>query len=249
MKLFGYLSLAFVISLSVYSFGQPLAEGKPNGYAKFSELGHDLFYIAIILPKPSEDPRLIQALPNKKMELRVLAEGLSARRLSSLLINGAAVNNQPKSVKRNTPRLMKLLDGLRGDLAFGDTLVFQERGSKVELYVNSILVSEVRSKYVFNMLLSYWIGSVPPSREIKDRLLGREGSRSLAEAFHSTYYTSDRIHTVVRWFGNSASIKKRYLESKKNRRPQIPGNTPLPQAIVSFVDNPRERARDVSASD
>lgn len=170
-----------------------------NGYAKHSELGNELYIGALFLEKPTNDPSEIRSMAQKRMEIKVVAEKFSYRRFKRNLVKNAALNNSQEVLIANAGDTEEFLRWFRSNLAFGDHIVMATNEVGFELTVNSVRLTTIESPALFNILLNTWIGSVPPSRDFKMQILGRETNTQVAADFDELNHVNDRVNIVEGW--------------------------------------------------
>lgn len=184
-----FFVVVFVMSVNAYS------ANFPTGYATYSELSEVLFMTSLF----NESGKFEDPSKERRLEFKILANKLSARRFNQLLARNAAINNAPENLARNKLFFEQLLGFLKSSLYRGDHLVYFSDGVKVNVTLNTIEIGEIESAELFDILLNIWVGDVPPSRDFKDELTGRNDSQGLADNFRSISFDSSRIPEIKSW--------------------------------------------------
>lgn len=147
-----------------------------NGSASYQRLSQDVYVGGLYLPQASDDATYIRSAGNaKRMRLVVVANRWSPRRWQQMWQNNISINNENISQTPDVGKaLMDLTQLLREDLLKGDELsIDYQPGGDTRIYLNGQLALRSRGTELFNFLVNTWIGPLPPSREFRDRMLGK----------------------------------------------------------------------------
>ncbi|GGY50491.1 hypothetical protein GCM10011297_24200 [Bacterioplanes sanyensis] len=147
-----------------------------NGSASYQRLTQDVYVGGLYLSQTSSDADFIRsATTAKRMRLVVVANRWSPRRWQQMWQNNISINNENLSQAKDVQTaLMELTQLLREDLVKGDELVIDyQPGGDTRIYLNQQLALTAVGSELFNFLVNTWIGPLPPSREFRDRMLGK----------------------------------------------------------------------------
>lgn len=201
MKKRHIIRLGIFISLvctAMTSWAQPVL----NGLAESVELNKERFIAGLYTTNPSSDVNdLLRNDGQRRMELRITANRLSARALSNMWIEGMAINNPSSQLRTESESLSQLVNMIRKSLVQGDILQFDaQAGNGMTVTLNGIQLGRINSDDFFSMVLRTWIGNVPLSSDFKDKLLGAGDVNSdLRSRYEALSPSPQRIATVEGW--------------------------------------------------
>ncbi|MEX1034063.1 MAG: TonB family protein [Cellvibrionaceae bacterium] len=178
------------------------AQPSLNGIAVSTEFGKERFIAALYSDVLTTDANeLLGSSGRRRMELKVVADSLSARSVNSMWIEGMAINNPGSALEAQAQNLAKLNNLIRRRLLAGDVLSFDaESGNGTVVTLNGIRLGTINSDDFFPMLLRTWIGSIPLSSEFKDSLLAGGGvDGGLADRYARIEPDDARIEVVAGW--------------------------------------------------
>ncbi len=171
-----------------------------NGVAAYREFGNVIYLGGLSLNTRRDDPRAIFADQNAKtMEIRFV-DSMSDRRWVNGWMQGIAINNSKDTVTGAAEELAAVLSTFRGGMHPGDSVTIHyepDRGTSVSVNGTELIAN--RSRSLFNLFLSAWIGPVPPSTQFKQAILGAEGESGLAARFAGISPTVERVNAVQGW--------------------------------------------------
>lgn len=160
----------------------PNVELRLQGIAVAQELRTDYYIGAIYLPEWAAD--LSQAgsetVP-KRMSMKVLVDRLSAREFQRHWKERIALNNARAIWQPQGERILKLAQAFRDNLQRGDRIDFDflpGQGTRVRLN-NQPLVT-ISGDGFYPLLLSAWLGDIPPTRAFQNALRGDQDSETRA---------------------------------------------------------------------
>lgn len=229
-------SIAYIlITMTVFAFSGTSASAAEqanvsgttlqlNGLGIQTQLRNEWFLNGLYLASKTTDAEEAVSSPGaKRMELRVLADDLSGRRLKRFWIERIKSNNEASNVLANAKAVRdfaKLMDKnfVRGDIITVDLI-------PSEATVVSINGSEVgrMDSAVFPLILRTWVGERPPSSEFKDDILGETSDVERSELlvrFNATEPTAARIamfDEVAIEAKKEAEREEREAEEEKKR--------------------------------
>lgn len=143
-----------------------------RGIAVAQELRSDYYIGAIYLPEWS--PELVLAASEtvpKRMQLKVLAERLSAREFQRHWKERIALNNPRSAWQPQGERILKFANAFRDNLQRGDQIEFDflpGRGTSVRL--NGQVLTTITGDGFYPLLLSAWLGEIPPTKAFQNHL-------------------------------------------------------------------------------
>ncbi|WP_339897331.1 TonB family protein [uncultured Gilvimarinus sp.] len=173
----------------------------PDGIAPYIELQRELFLAGLYLPEPvSNAQQALSLRGSRQMEIRFVADHMTAGKLSRMFLQSIAINNPATAQRASGESLASFFNAFKGSLRRGDILSISERtdGSGVNVYLNRQRLISLDDGNFFNMLLVTWIGSVPPSREFKSALLGDSAAGDIARYGQITP-ADERLGLVAQW--------------------------------------------------
>lgn len=186
-----------------------------NGLAVQSELRSDWFINGLYLGgKLDSADAILSDLGPKRMELKVLADNLSGRRLKRLWIERIRSNNPPSDVLAKAKEVRKFAGVVGQNLEKNDVLTID--------YVNDSTIVSINgseqatfSGGLFNLVLNTWIGTLPPSNEYKSAILGQSSYDSLLSRYNGISPSSARVALFDKKKQEELAAKKKEEEEKR----------------------------------
>lgn len=189
--------VCFVCQLSNAAVYEPPA----IGFAEYVELGQEQFVVS--LNAESFDLASDQSFSlrgRQQINLKVSAARLSPRKLLRFFIQGAAVNNDTSRLKNNAIHMASFAALIKGRLKKGDHLSLSYDGeSQTAISINEVALTEISSAEFFSMILSVFVGDVPPTREFKNAILGIEESASARARYAELAAAPERKLAIRDW--------------------------------------------------
>ncbi|MGH1370543.1 MAG: TonB family protein [Cellvibrionaceae bacterium] len=185
------------------SLAAPLlwADSLLNGLAIHKELNKEQFIGALYSDTLSNDASgLMASTGAKRMELKVVAKRLSARRLNSMWIEGMAINNPTSLLSDQAQSMVAFTALVKRSLRAGDVLSIRGSGDITTVTLNDIELGKIESEQFFDMVMRTWIGSVPLSSDFRDAILtnGSVDTELLAR-YEAIAPTQARRETIAKW--------------------------------------------------
>lgn len=194
------------------AFGPALVEpvraepGTPNlsGIAAFEQLRKEYYIGALYLGWPGHDTATIMAMPGKRqMELRVTADRWPALRFAQMWNQAITINADSATLNANALDILAFTGIPKGDLLEGDQLVIEtDPAAGTRVLLNGVLVQSTKTNALFNLVLSAWIGSRPPSSEFKRDMLtlpAAPAGPALIARFDALHPNDARKKAVTAW--------------------------------------------------
>ncbi|GAA4365184.1 TonB family protein [Kangiella marina] len=187
-----------------------------NGLGVHSELRNEWFLNGLYLTNKTDDADEAVTAPGaKRMEIRVLADNLSGRRLKRFWIERIKNNNEASNVLANAKSVRDFATLMDQDLVTGDSITIDLIPSDATVIsINGFEVGRTAPE-AFALILRTWVGERPPSSEFKDAILGdiSGAQRSdLVARFQATQPTQARIAKF-----DQAAIAAREAEERQQR--------------------------------
>ncbi|NQD36454.1 TonB family protein [Permianibacter sp. IMCC34836] len=175
-----------------------------HGIAVAQHLRNDYYIGALYLPDWSPDPgQAANETVPKRLSMKVLADRLSAREFQRHWKELIALNNPRSTWQPQGERILKFAEAFQDGLQRGDQIDFDflpGQGTRVRLN-NELLVS-INGDGFYPLLLSAWLGDIPPSKAFQSALLGSQDAEARARLILS--FTA--IPAVSRPLTSSAAI-------------------------------------------
>ncbi|GIX30883.1 MAG: hypothetical protein KatS3mg124_1355 [Porticoccaceae bacterium] len=192
---------ALVLGLVTTLFFPALARAlEPNGSAVYSELGSELYIGTLFLEARDNDPqRILAADQKKRMEIRFTGQ-MTRRRWVQNWTQSIAINSSREAMTAAAAELSEALSAFRGNLEPGDQVVIEYDPARgTSLAVDGVPIVEGKSKGLFDLFLSAWIGPVPPSTDFKEAILGKVDSSATYARFLALQPSEARIAAIEAW--------------------------------------------------
>lgn len=174
-----------------------------NGIGAYQEFGEATLIVKLELENPATNPlEAIAVDTNKRLSFRLLKDK-SPRLWSRIWIQNLSINNPPATITTQTNDLIAMTQAFKGSLQVGDIVEFERIANDLTIMsVDGVEVADFSTPEFFEFLLSAFIGSVPPSSELKDALLGGADTDSGSDAmvvFDTVAYAAGRPAAIARW--------------------------------------------------
>ncbi|MES2606702.1 MAG: chalcone isomerase family protein [Pseudomonadota bacterium] len=158
-----------------YSLPQPLVGGTRMslfGIGEYADLGEDIYMGALYIPQLESN---IRAGSSKRMEMRIVADSLSARRFTQLWLDAITLCSSKEERGLQSSQIQKFSKMLKGTLQRGDQVAFEYLASvgQTVVMINQIEVGVIYGVGFFDILLGAWVGDMPSSSELKAGILGQ----------------------------------------------------------------------------
>ncbi|BBM00650.1 chalcone isomerase family protein [Microbulbifer sp. GL-2] len=191
-------SIKIVFSLLVFILAVS-AQAAPllNGLALEKQFNKELYIAAIYSENLSSNSAgLLNSELPRRLEVRILADSLPARRFRNQWMEGIAINNRGDTLSSQAENMVTFANLFKGRLLRGDQLAidFAADTGITTVFLNGITLGELNDPDFFNTLMRAWVGPVPPSTDFRDGLLAAgDISSGLLTSFEALEPSSERI--------------------------------------------------------
>ncbi|WP_226667789.1 TonB family protein [Microbulbifer aggregans] len=171
-----------------------------NGLALEQQFNKDRYIAAVYSERLSDNVgSLLDNNTPRSLEVRIIAERLSARRFRNQWLEGIAINNPGNTLSSQAQNMVTFANLFKGRFVAGDQLRidYAADSGTTSVSLNGVALGEIQDREFFNTLLRAWIGAVPPSSDFRDNLLraGQVESGLLA-SYEGLAPAGDRIAQV-----------------------------------------------------
>ncbi|GAA5524210.1 hypothetical protein Maes01_00764 [Microbulbifer aestuariivivens] len=145
-----------------------------NGLALEQQFNKDRYIAAVYSDTLADRPDvLLNNNTNRQLEVRIIADSLSARRFRNQWMEGVAINNSGNTLSGQAENMVTFANVFKGRLYKGDsfTVAFDGNSGITTISLNGVNLAQVSDRNFFNILLRAWVGPVPPSTDFRDGLL------------------------------------------------------------------------------
>lgn len=217
------LSLSFIFVLCLYPITVSSATNislagnnlQLNGLAVQSELRSDWFINGLYLSSKADSAdAILSDIGPKRMELKVLADNLSGRRLKRLWIERIRSNNPPSDVLAKAKEVRKFAAVVGQNLEKNDVLTIDYLNDTTVVSINGSQQAKF-SGGLFNLVLNTWVGTLPPSNEYKSAILGKSSFDSLLSRYTNISPSSARVALFDKKKQEELAAKEKAEEEKR----------------------------------
>lgn len=191
-----------------------------NGIAAHSEFGKDQYMAALYLEDLSADSKqVLLSNQRKRMEIKVVADRLFARKFKRQWIEGVAINAGNFDLKKHAQNLANFSNMLKVKLIKNDTLTIERTFRRgVEVAVNGVLLGTIEDVEFFDLILRSWIGPVPLSTDFKADLL-QAGSiePNILTRFKDIRTTNERVAALKAGLASALAVSTLAATTEKNQ--------------------------------
>ncbi|MCO1333243.1 TonB family protein [Microbulbifer sp. OS29] len=227
-------SIKIILSLLVFTFALS-AKAAPvlNGLAIEKQFNKDLYIAAIYSENLARDSAtLLDSNIPRRLEVRVIAGSLPARRFRNQWMEAIAINNRGDTLSSQAENMVTFANLFKGRFLRGDQLGidFAADTGLTTVALNGIHLGEIADPDFFNTLLRAWVGPVPPSTDFRDGLLSAgQVSGALVTTFESLVPSNERI---------AALQLKKINQEKALAAQEPPTETSSPKPTLDIADLP-----------
>ncbi|WP_428818986.1 TonB family protein [Microbulbifer sp. MCCC 1A16149] len=172
-----------------------------NGLALEQQFNKDRYIAAVYSERLSGDANaLLDNNMPRSLQVRVIADRLSARRFRNQWMEGIAINNSGNVLTGQAENMVTFANLFKGRLIAGDQLRIDYAADTgtTSVSLNDIMLGMIEDREFFNTLLRAWIGPVPPSTDFRDDLMGAgQVDSGLLAKYEGLQPAADRVAQVT----------------------------------------------------
>ncbi|AQQ69600.1 energy transducer TonB [Microbulbifer agarilyticus] len=145
-----------------------------NGLALEQQFNKDRYFVAVYSDQLADNTSaLLDNNVSRSLQIRVIEDRLSARRLRNQWMESIAINNPSDTLTGQANNMVTFANLFKGRLMSGDHLSidYAPDTGTTSVSLNDIMLGMIEDRDFFNTLLRAWIGPVPPSTEFRDSLI------------------------------------------------------------------------------
>lgn len=180
-----------------YSATQPLVGGTSMslyGIGEYENLGETVYLGALYIPQLESS---IRPRSSKRMEMRIVADSLSARRFTQLWMDAITLNTSRDERVAQANQIQRFGSLFTDSLVRGDQISFEylQTGSQTIVLINRVQIGVISGEKFFNILLEAWLGETPLSGQLKAGILGQipaDESTLIKRQFAEIQYSDER---------------------------------------------------------
>lgn len=206
MKLKLKFCLFLLCAFGVHAQEQPnavFADGTElylYGLGIYENLGENIYVGALYLPLLDTG---IAPGSEKRMEMRISAASLSARRFTRFWMDAITLNSSREERAALAPQIQAFNEMFQLALERGDHVQFDylEDEDETQFLLNGVVVGRMQGSAFHDVLLQSWLGDTPPSLQLKAGLLNELAPAVMQECrelFAALRYSGERRDLVGR---------------------------------------------------
>ncbi len=145
-----------------------------NGLALEQQFNKDRYIAAVYSDTLADSANvLLDENTTRRLEIRVVADSVSARRLRNQWMEAIAINNAGSALTAQADNMVTFANLFSGRFKKGDQLRVDFDGASgvSTVSLNGIRLGKIADRKFFTTLLRSWVGPVPPSTEFREGLL------------------------------------------------------------------------------
>lgn len=223
-----------------------------NGLSVHSELGKEQFIAALSVTTLSSSSRdILIASEEKQMQVRIVADRVSARSFKRMWIEGMAINASSSELTENAQTMADFSNLMKIKMVKGDIFTISREAESTKIILNGVTLGELNNPKFFDLLLRTWIGPVPLSSDFRDGLLvaGNIDSGLLAR-FDATFPSDTRVAAVQSVIEAipTPEPKVAAAPAKADVKPKVEVAAPIVAAPPAIAQLPRVKAPNNTAT-
>lgn len=254
MKPIKILIALMVFATAVTAQAAPLL----NGLALEQQFNKDRYIAAVYSDTLADSANvLLDNNTTRKLEVRIIADGLSARRFRNQWMEAIAINNSGDVLSGQAENMVTFANLFKGRFYKGDQLsvAFDGNSGRTTVSLNGVKMGQIADRNFFNTLLRAWVGPVPPSTDFRDGLLANGNVDSgLLGSYELLEPSADRVADVTASLDAQAEAKAEEPEASKPavaaapavKKPKLAADIPPPS--LASVGNAANEAAARTAS-
>ncbi|GAB2521031.1 TonB family protein [Microbulbifer agarilyticus] len=206
-----------------------------NGLALEQQFNKDRYFVAVYSDQLADNTSvLLDNNVSRSLQIRVIEDRLSARRLRNQWMESIAINNPSDTLTGQANNMVTFANLFKGRLMSGDHLSidYAPDTGVTSVSLNDIMLGMIEDREFFNTLLRAWVGPVPPSTEFRDNLIaaGDVDSGMLA-TYESLQPGAARVAQVAAMLDEQEAAKESNAVAAKPApaaKPKLAANIPPP---------------------
>lgn len=208
--------MRFLIGLCLCAVLSPVSALTLNGVAQFSKLSTPLYLAALSLPSKQNDAKqILKTKQWQRMDLYVLRDEWRPRQWQRQWLNDISISATPAQLEAIKDDLHHFAQLLPQPLIKNDHVSIEFYPSKGTLVkINGVLFLQTQNEWLFKRLLSIWIGELPPSRQFKQHMLGKDIQQKWLTFMADYQPPQQRIAQVKEW-KREGQEKAKFLREKQ----------------------------------
>ncbi len=223
------------LGLCLLSFSSA-ADSLLNGLSVHKELNQEQFIGAVYTNQLTNDAATLLGSSPVRMELRVVADRLSSRRLNSQWIEGMAINNPHGDLAAEAENMVQFADLIKRSLRHGDVLAIRGDDKATTVSLNGVQLGRIPSAKLFKMVLRTWVGPIPLSSDFRTGLLtSGQTDGNLQAQFDGLKPAPGRAATVAQWVDEDKAEREARAELASETPAAADSNKPEVPAIAAPV--------------
>ncbi|WGL18156.1 TonB family protein [Microbulbifer bruguierae] len=208
-----------------------------NGLALEQQFNKDRYIAAVYSERLASDVNaLLDNNTPRSLQVRIIADNLSARRFRNQWMEGIAINNPSNTLTMQAENMVTFANLFKGRLKTGDQLRidFAADTGTTSISLNDILLGTIENREFFNTLLRAWIGPVPPSTDFRDNLLkAGQADSGLLATFEGLQPEAGRVAEIAAQVDEQEATEQ---TASTNTKPEEPAKPELAQvAAISKI--------------
>ncbi|WP_299598471.1 TonB family protein [uncultured Microbulbifer sp.] len=209
-----------------------------NGLALEQQFNKDQYIAAVYSERLSgEASALLDNNMPRSLEVRIIADRLSARRFRNQWMEGIAINNPGNVLTGQAENMVTFANLFKGRLTTGDQLRidFAADTGTTSVSLNDIMIGMIEDREFFNTLLRAWVGPVPPSTDFRDGLMGSgQVDSGMLATYESLQPGADRVAQIA------AMIDQQEAAQEQEEQAAAPKAEPKPEPVqVAATSQPK----------
>ncbi|MEJ2442712.1 MAG: TonB family protein, partial [Exilibacterium sp.] len=234
-----------ILLCSLLEIANTFGEVQLNSLAVESRFGSEVFIAALYSEQPTlSSSGLLDNNRQRRMELKVITERLSARQLNNLWMQGIAVNGSKNQLDKHADNMVKFSRLLKKPLFAGD--VFTIDGfptGLIQVTINGIVLGKINAEGFFSLLLQTWIGRVPLSSAFRNSLLQDVNPNGeLFSRYQKLHPTPDRVLAIQSWLTSESPGASQEAPQEPNE-PTLKPDKPSPKSSPEPPSAPKKSGR------
>ena len=175
------------------------------GLGIYENLGENIYVGALYLPLLDTG---IEAGSEKRMEMRISAASLSARRFTRFWMDAITLNSSREERAALAPQIQAFNEMFQLGLERGDHVQFDylEDEDETLFLLNGVVIGRMEGSAFHDVLLQSWLGDTPPSLQLKSGLLNELAPAAMQECrelFAGLRFSGERRELVDRHHAGS----------------------------------------------